>query len=104
MSCTQRQLDRWHVDCGTLGDPSGGLLGASAPIESYPMSPPHERQASTTNVCAFFCLLGAGLPQIGRLAQPMEVAPAYVLLASDADSSCIIVIVLQIMGGETTGG
>src|SRR5688572_3295302 len=41
---------------------------------------------------------------IGRPAQPEEVAPAYVFLASDADSSYITGIVLQIMGGETTGG
>ena len=41
---------------------------------------------------------------IGRPAQPEEIAPAYVFLGSDADSSYITGIVLQIMGGETTGG
>ena len=41
---------------------------------------------------------------IGRPAQPEEVAPAYVFLASDADSSYITGIVLPIMGGETIGG
>jgi NAD(P)-dependent dehydrogenase (short-subunit alcohol dehydrogenase family) len=39
-----------------------------------------------------------------RAAQPEEIAPAYVFLASDADSSYITGIVLQEMGGETTGG
>ena len=33
-----------------------------------------------------------------------ELAPAYVFLASNADSSYITGTVLQVMGGETTGG
>ena len=41
---------------------------------------------------------------MGRPAQPEELAPAYVFLASNADSSHITGIVLQVMGGETTGG
>jgi NAD(P)-dependent dehydrogenase (short-subunit alcohol dehydrogenase family) len=39
-----------------------------------------------------------------RPAQPEELAPAYVFLASNADSSYITGIVLPVMGGETTGG
>lgn len=39
-----------------------------------------------------------------RPAQPEEVAPAYVFLASDADSSYITGIILEEMGGETTAG
>jgi NAD(P)-dependent dehydrogenase (short-subunit alcohol dehydrogenase family) len=46
---------------------------------------------------------GADTP-LKRPAQPEEIAPAYVFLASDADSSYITGIVLQEMGGETTGG
>ena len=46
---------------------------------------------------------GASRP-IGRPAQPEELAPAYVFLASNADSSYITGTVLQVMGGETTGG
>jgi len=41
---------------------------------------------------------------MGRPAQPEELAPSYVFLASDADSSYITGIVLNVMGGETTGG
>jgi NAD(P)-dependent dehydrogenase (short-subunit alcohol dehydrogenase family) len=41
---------------------------------------------------------------MGRPAQPEEVAPAYVFLASNADSSYITGIVLPVMGGETSGG
>ncbi len=39
-----------------------------------------------------------------RPAQPEELAPAFVFLASNADSSYITGTVLQVMGGETTGG
>lgn len=39
-----------------------------------------------------------------RPAQPEELAPAYVFLASNADASYITGFVLQVMGGETTGG
>jgi NAD(P)-dependent dehydrogenase (short-subunit alcohol dehydrogenase family) len=38
-----------------------------------------------------------------RPAQPEEIAPAYVFLASDADSSFITGIVLPALGGETVG-
>ena len=41
---------------------------------------------------------------MGRPAQPDEIAPAYVFLASNGDSSYITGTVLQILGGETTGG
>jgi NAD(P)-dependent dehydrogenase (short-subunit alcohol dehydrogenase family) len=41
---------------------------------------------------------------MGRPAQPEELAPAYVFLASNADSSYITGTVLQVMGGETAGG
>ena len=46
---------------------------------------------------------GAQVP-MGRPAQPEELAPAYVFLASNADSSYITGTVLQVLGGETTSG
>jgi NAD(P)-dependent dehydrogenase (short-subunit alcohol dehydrogenase family) len=45
---------------------------------------------------------GAKTP-MGRPAQPEEIAPAFVFLASEADSSYITGIVLPIMGGEPVG-
>jgi NAD(P)-dependent dehydrogenase (short-subunit alcohol dehydrogenase family) len=41
---------------------------------------------------------------LGRPAQPEELAPTYVFLASDADSSYITGEILAVMGGGTTPG
>ena len=46
---------------------------------------------------------GAETP-LQRPAQPEEIAPAYVFLASPADASYISGIILPVMGGETIGG
>jgi NAD(P)-dependent dehydrogenase (short-subunit alcohol dehydrogenase family) len=40
---------------------------------------------------------------MGRPAQPDELAPAYVFLASEADSSYVTGTVMQVMGGERAG-
>jgi len=39
-----------------------------------------------------------------RPAQPEELSPDYVFLAASSCASYITGIVLQVMGGETTGG
>jgi NAD(P)-dependent dehydrogenase (short-subunit alcohol dehydrogenase family) len=46
---------------------------------------------------------GEGTP-MGRPAQPDEIAPAYVFLASEADSSYITGHILPVIGGETATG
>ncbi len=45
-----------------------------------------------------------GKTPMGRPAQPEEIAPAYVFLASDADSSYLSGHVLPLIGGEVTSG
>jgi len=47
---------------------------------------------------------GEHAPPIQRPAQPEELAPAYVFLASETDSSYISGQVLRVMGGKTSGG
>jgi NAD(P)-dependent dehydrogenase (short-subunit alcohol dehydrogenase family) len=56
---------------------------------------PSDAGASAQQVSHF----GENQP-IGRPAQPEELAPAYVYLASDADSSYVSGIILPVMGGE----
>jgi NAD(P)-dependent dehydrogenase (short-subunit alcohol dehydrogenase family) len=46
---------------------------------------------------------GEGAP-IGRPAQPEEVAPTFVFLASEADSRYITGEVINVLGGTTTAG
>lgn len=77
----------------------GIRVNAVAPGPVWTPLNPSDAGLSPEKVAKF----GSGNP-MGRPAQPEEVAPAYVFLASDADSSFITGIVLQVMGGETTGG
>jgi NAD(P)-dependent dehydrogenase (short-subunit alcohol dehydrogenase family) len=77
----------------------GIRVNAVAPGPVWTPLNPADQGASVEQVQKF----GADQP-LKRPAQPEEIAPAYVFLASDADSSYITGIVLAEMGGETTAG
>jgi len=79
--------------------PKGIRVNAVAPGPVWTPLNPSDAGASADDVAHF----GEDTP-MGRPAQPEELAPAYVFLASNADSSYITGTVLQVMGGETTGG
>ena len=79
--------------------PRGIRVNAIAPGPVWTPLNPSDPGLAPKDVAKF----GADSP-MGRPAQPEELAPAYVFLASNADSSYITGIVLQVMGGETTGG
>jgi len=77
----------------------GIRVNAVAPGPVWTPLNPADRGSSPEQIQKF----GADQP-LKRPAQPEEIAPAYVFLASDADSSYITGIVLAEMGGETTAG
>jgi NAD(P)-dependent dehydrogenase (short-subunit alcohol dehydrogenase family) len=79
--------------------PKGIRVNAVAPGPVWTPLNPADEGLTADKVAQF----GSSNP-MGRPAQPEELAPAYVYLASDADSSFVTGIVLQVMGGETTGG
>jgi NAD(P)-dependent dehydrogenase (short-subunit alcohol dehydrogenase family) len=79
--------------------PKGIRVNVVAPGPVWTPLNPADQGASPEDVENF----GKKQP-IQRAAQPEEIAPAYVFLASDADSSYITGIVLQEMGGLTTAG
>ena len=74
-------------------------MNAVAPGPVWTPLNPADAGTSPDKVAEF----GSHVP-LGRPAQPEELAPAYVFLASNADSSYITGTVLQVMGGETAGG
>jgi NAD(P)-dependent dehydrogenase (short-subunit alcohol dehydrogenase family) len=76
----------------------GIRVNAVAPGPVWTPLNPSDAGLSAKEVAKF----GANNP-MGRPAQPEELAPAYVFLASNADSSYITGTVLQVMGGEPAG-
>ncbi|HEY0511049.1 MAG TPA: SDR family oxidoreductase [Thermoanaerobaculia bacterium] len=79
--------------------PKGIRVNAVAPGPVWTPLNPADQGMSPDKVAQF----GAKQP-MKRAAQPEEIAPAYVFLASDADSSYITGVVLEEMGGMTTAG
>jgi NAD(P)-dependent dehydrogenase (short-subunit alcohol dehydrogenase family) len=79
--------------------PRGIRVNAVAPGPVWTPLNPSDAGLSPEEVARF----GQKNP-MGRPAQPEELAPAYVFLASNADSSYITGTILQVMGGETAGG
>lgn len=80
----------------------GIRVNAVAPGPVWTPLNPSDRGVDAKRVSKF----GSGKlgPPIGRPAQPEELAPAYVFLASEADSSYIGGQVLRVMGGKPSGG
>jgi NAD(P)-dependent dehydrogenase (short-subunit alcohol dehydrogenase family) len=76
----------------------GIRVNAVAPGPVWTPLNPADEGMSPEDVSEF----GAQTP-LGRPAQPEEVAPAYVFLASEPDSSYITGIILPVLGGETIG-
>ncbi|MFO0929677.1 MAG: SDR family oxidoreductase [Gemmataceae bacterium] len=77
----------------------GIRVNAVAPGPVWTPLNPADAGASPEKVATF----GQQVP-LKRPAQPEEVAPLYVFLASDADSSYITGEVVALMGGKTTAG
>jgi NAD(P)-dependent dehydrogenase (short-subunit alcohol dehydrogenase family) len=77
----------------------GIRVNAVAPGPVWTPLNPADRGEPPDKVAQF----GSDTP-LGRPAQPDEIAPSYVFLASEADSSYITGLVLPVLGGETIGG
>ncbi len=77
--------------------PRGIRVNCVAPGPVWTPLNPAERDADEVRK------FGADVP-MGRPAQPEEIAPAYVFLASNADSSYITGQVISPLGGETRAG
>jgi NAD(P)-dependent dehydrogenase (short-subunit alcohol dehydrogenase family) len=76
----------------------GIRVNAVAPGPVWTPLNPADKGRTPAQIAKF----GSDVP-MKRPAQPEEIAPAYVFLASNADSSYITGSVLQVMGGETAG-
>jgi len=98
-SATKGAIDAFTKSLAQELAPKGIRVNAVAPGPVWTPLNPADQGAEPEKIEQF----GAKQP-LKRAAQPEEIAPAYVFLASDADSSYVTGIVLQEMGGLTTAG
>jgi NAD(P)-dependent dehydrogenase (short-subunit alcohol dehydrogenase family) len=98
-SATKGAIDAFTKSLAQQLIDKGIRVNVVAPGPVWTPLNPADQGLSPENTAQF----GAKQP-IKRAAQPEEIAPAYVFLASDADSSYISGIVLEEMGGMTTAG
>jgi NAD(P)-dependent dehydrogenase (short-subunit alcohol dehydrogenase family) len=98
-SATKGAINAFTKTLARQVQPQGIRVNAVAPGPVWTPLNPADAGMTPEDVSKF----GMHNPS-GRPAQPEELAPAYVFLASDADSSYITGTVLQVMGGETAGG
>jgi NAD(P)-dependent dehydrogenase (short-subunit alcohol dehydrogenase family) len=98
-SATKGAIDAFTKSLAQQLIPRGIRVNSVAPGPVWTPLNPADQGLSPEDTAQF----GKKQP-IQRAAQPEEIAPAYVFLASDADSSYISGIVLEEMGGMTTAG
>jgi NAD(P)-dependent dehydrogenase (short-subunit alcohol dehydrogenase family) len=98
-SATKGAINAFTKSLAQMVVEKGIRVNAVAPGPVWTPLNPADEGATPEKVSKF----GQDVP-LKRPAQPEEVAPAFVFLASDADSSYITGEILNVMGGETTGG
>jgi len=98
-SATKGAINAFTKSLAQMLIEKGIRVNAIAPGPVWTPLNPADKGTSPEQVSTF----GASTP-MKRPAQPEELAPAYVFLASDADSSYITGEILSVMGGETTAG
>ena len=93
-SATKGAINTFTKSLARMLIEKGIRVNAVAPGPVWTPLNPADQGQSAAKVSSF----GSSQP-IGRPAQPEELAPAYVFLASDADASYITGIILPVMGG-----